>query len=58
MNEFLDIFSDVLRIATFQPGSRERYHHAFTPPIEMEVGRPRRSLPGYLGTRARNAGRI
>lgn len=40
MNEYLDIFNDVLRIATFQPGFRDRFHHGFR---ESEGNRPDRT---------------
>jgi hypothetical protein len=43
MNEYLDIFNDVLRIATFQPGFRDRYHHACPDAGENRLERSRMS---------------
>jgi hypothetical protein len=37
MNDYLDIFSEVVLLATFQPRSRERY----SPPRPGEAGRSR-----------------
>lgn len=40
MNDYLEIFSDVVLIATLQPRSRERYHPTQRP-SETGFGRPR-----------------
>ena len=44
MNEYLDIFSDVLRLATFQPRYHERRRSPARPDEDYAI-RTRNSLP-------------
>lgn len=55
MNDYLNIFSDVVLIATFQPRQRERYSSA---PRLGELSRDRPRMDAALGRRFEIPGRI